>query len=69
MVRFCALLFSVLGVHAHLTVVCTSTAPSSCQDSSLVFWLGTYHPSGSPSGNVVIVDIVESPGNLMVSKI
>ena len=48
------LLLLVTDASGHLTTVCTSTAPSQCEDSRLIFWLGTYHSPTRPSGEVII---------------
>ena len=58
----CALLHLPFLLHlplvaSHLTTVCTSTAPSTCANQQVVFYLGTYHdvPSGgSAPGEVGI---------------
>lgn len=47
------------SVGSHLTTVCTSTAPSTCNPATLVFFFGTYHnlsPGDSAPGTVYIED-------------
>ena len=45
-------LLLVAGAQAHITTVCTSTAPSNC--GSIVFFFGTYHDQGGATGQVHI---------------
>ena len=41
-------------VVAHMTSVCTSTAPSQCNSKQIVFWFGSYH-ANSPGGSCVLL--------------
>lgn len=57
MPRCYAMLAAVVYVRAHMTSVCTSTAPSRCEEDELVFYFGSYHanfPGGSVPGSVHI---------------
>lgn len=59
-----ALALLLRGLETHLTTVCTSTAPSNCNSSEIVFFFGSYHSMGEicPGGEC------SAPGTVEITK-
>ena len=61
--RLCLLLL-LPSVSAHMTTVCTATAPSACANAEVTFYFGTYHnvAAGSPGQ----VEITKPDGSVII---